>query len=255
MDKNLLKNYEVIKTDDGSESLFSKLYGEACHSTSGASSETLLHYIKGCRIEERLQDHSEISILEVGFGTGLGFKETLKALKDNQRVIFYSLEIDRNLIEYFFQSEKMSYREEEGIFYSTSVNFDLVIYCGEARESVKRINKKFHAIYQDAFSPKRNAILWTKEWFEDLKNLSLESCIMSTYSSSSSIRKSMIAAGWKVQKGDQFGPKRSSTRATLIGSSDQDILQRLERSPAITLTDENFENYTIKDQNEKDKNL
>ena len=42
--------YDKIETEDGSMTLYSHLYNEACHSTSGAINETHTHYINGCKI-------------------------------------------------------------------------------------------------------------------------------------------------------------------------------------------------------------
>ena len=127
--------------------------------------------------------------------------------------------------------------------------FKLIILVGNARESVPLLRQidqaEFNCIYQDAFSPKRNSILWTKEWFDLLYSYAHQDCIMSTYSSSSSIRKSMIAAKWSLYKGDQFGPKRSSTRAKITGETEITILEHLARSPAITITDDNYKNYKL----------
>jgi hypothetical protein len=53
----------------------------------------------------------------------------------------------------------------------------------------------------------------------------------------------LIKAGWKLYKGDKFGPKRSSTRAKLIGKTENDILLQLERSPAVEITDDNYMKY------------
>ena len=129
------------------------------------------------------------------------------------------------------------------------------ILIGDARISLpwflENHSLRFHAIYQDAFSPKRNATLWTYEWFKLLKSASHQQVTLSTYSSSSSIRKSMIKAGWKVYKGEKFGPKRSSTRARLTGVTDPDIIEHLDRSPAMILTDENANEYTLGNTHEK----
>jgi tRNA U34 5-methylaminomethyl-2-thiouridine-forming methyltransferase MnmC len=96
---------------------------------------------------------------------------------------------------------------------------------------------RFHAIYQDAFSPKKNPTLWTKEWFSFLRSISTEDVILSTYSASTSIRKSLHEAGWKIQQGEKFGRKRTSTRATLNGETSAEILLQLERSSVDALTD------------------
>lgn len=67
--------------------------------------------------------------------------------------------------------------------------------------------------------------------------------ILSTYSASSSIRKSLTEAGWILKRGDKFGPKRSSTRAYLRGETDPEILLHLERSPVAALTDDNADAF------------
>jgi tRNA U34 5-methylaminomethyl-2-thiouridine-forming methyltransferase MnmC len=245
-----LENYEELVTEDGSTTLFSKTYQEACHSKSGAINETILHYIDGCRIKEVPQKYKSINIIEVGFGTGIGFKETLTGLNEESRKFnFVSFEIDCDLIEYFLNNNQYEYSKNQHFYHVVAPRFDLKVFHGNARQSVKHLIAsspiKFNAIYQDAFSPKRNSILWTTEWFKDLLSLANEDCIMSTYSASSSIRKSMVAANWKVYKGEKFGTKRTSTRARVQGETDVDIVLRLERSPAIEITDDNYQSYKL----------
>ena len=236
--------YDIILTDDGSETLFSHLYNESCHSASGAKAETKLHYIEGCRIEQAAKNQSELAILEVGFGTGIGFDETCKALESFDIPIrFVSFEIDRQLIDRYQTNNQEAFIFDENKATLLRGNIELIIYIGDARLNIKSVKHKFDAIYQDAFSPKKNADLWTTEWFRDLKQLANEGCIMSTYSASSSIRKSMMAAGWKLSMGDQFGSKKSSTRAKITGTTDSDITQQLERSPAPEITDKNYKEY------------
>lgn len=246
MTNELLKNYKKVETEDGSITLYSESYGEACHSTSGARLETQLHYIEGCEVLKRAHKHKQINIFEVGFGTGIGFQETLSVLKDKSRFLFTSLEIDEDLIKYFIKRTGINLEKiNAGLYSFESDDFHLEIFLGDARQSIKNISNEYHAIYQDAFSPKRNATLWTTEWFRDLKNISHYDCIMSTYSASSSIRKSMIAAGWKLYSGEKFGPKRSSTRARLTGETEEEITLKLERSPAVELTDNTSKDYKL----------
>lgn len=243
-----LVNHELIKTEDGSLSAFSKTYGENFHNTTGAQSETQTHYIEGCKILEKAQA-KDIHVLEVGFGLGVGAIETLKAVQGlTNKVRFTSLEIDPELPEYFaLKNGNIKLVKTAFGYEGVSGNFHLRVLIGDARATLKADKEDFDAIYQDAFSPKRNAILWTKEWFELLRTKAKNDCIMSTYSSSSSIRKAMLEAGWIIKKGVKFGPKRSSTRAYIEGESDQDILEHLKRSPAPVLTDAIADDYTLKE--------
>jgi tRNA U34 5-methylaminomethyl-2-thiouridine-forming methyltransferase MnmC len=247
-------NHQWVETSDGSRTLFSEAFQEACHSTSGAREETQLHYVKGCQIEKKLEDHNRLSILEVGFGLGIGFLETYNTLQTQKSPwSFLSLELDRELLEWF-RLENLEHPFLRYLKWTPCGSFSLLeassgpvslrILCGDARKTLPEyanlLDVKWNAIYQDAFSPKRNPVLWTQEWFKLLKQHSLPEVTLSTYSASTSIRKSLLKAGWSLHKGEKFGPKRTSTRATLQGESDAEILQHLERSPVSALTDESI---------------
>jgi tRNA U34 5-methylaminomethyl-2-thiouridine-forming methyltransferase MnmC len=247
-----LKNYDFIKTDDGSITVFSKLYNETCHSTTGASSETRVHYIEGCKVQDKLKN-SPINVFEAGFGVGIGFFETLacsKAVGPNH-FHFVSIEIDEELVLYVLNKNEIlsNYKKMDYYYLVESEDFTLYILIGNGRDTFPRFQNefsfKYDCIYQDAFSPKRNAILWTSEWFADLFAAAAPDCVMSTYSASSSIRKSMIAGGWTLYNGTRFGNKRASTRATNTGETPIEILDHLEKSPVITITDINYIDYTL----------
>lgn len=236
-----------ITTEDGSETLYSEAFQEACHSTTGARAETLLHYIQGCQVVEKAGQLETISILEVGFGTGLGLLTTMESLKSGKsHCRFVSLELDKNLINWFReQHPDIHFKEiqagELNYIEAQKDNFTITILIGNGRKTLPaylNLNPlKWDAIYQDAFSPKRNPVLWTSEWFRLLKESSQPEVILSTYSASNSIRKSLLEAGWKIHKGEKFGPKRTSTRATLIGDTDSEIIQQLQHSPVKAMVD------------------
>ncbi len=243
--------HQWVETEDGSLTLFSEEFQEACHSTSGAVQETKLHYLQGCQIETKILSDDHLSILEVGFGLGIGFLTTYDVLKNqNKPWSFLSLEIDHELLEWFrLQNLEHPFLKNltwrENILEAKNEMIHLQILCGDARrvlpEFLKSQRLTWNAIYQDAFSPKRNPVLWTKEWFTLLKTYSTATALLSTYSASSSIRKSLLEAGWILHKGEKFGPKRTSTRASLQGETDPDILLQLSRSPATALTDDNLQ--------------
>lgn len=239
--------HQWVSTEDGSRTLFSEAFQEACHSTAGAREETLLHYINGCQIEAKIDTQASLSILEVGFGLGIGFLTTFEVLKDITKPWkFLSLEIDGELLEWF-RLENLSHpflrhlHWDGNLLKANNDQINLTIVCGDARVELPRYllsnPESWDCIYQDAFSPKKNPTLWSVQWFKLLKAHSAPTVIVSTYSASTSIRKSLLQAGWTLQKGEKFGPKRTSTRASLQGVSDPEILLHLERSPALAITD------------------
>lgn len=227
--------YQTVQTEDGSVTFFSERFGEACHSPAGAKAETVLHYIEGCKIPEKALEKN-VSILEVGFGLGMGMLTTWERTKSLPAAIhFVSVEIDPELVKWFYEEHKNHPALNDP-------KFSFEILTGDARVTlpayVKQYHPKWNAIYQDAFSPGRNPVLWTVEWFTLLRESSADDVVLSTYSASSSIRKSLVEAGWKLYQGEKFGQKRSSTRAKLTGMTDPEILLNLERSPIKALTDE-----------------
>lgn len=245
--KSTPPNHQWVPTEDGSHTLYSEAFQEACHSTSGAREETLLHYLKGCQVEAKFEDQDQVSILEVGFGLGIGFLTTLEVLSQQTKPWkFLSLEIDRDLLEWFRQENhthpflKNLYWDGNKLI-AKNQQIKLTILCGDARVELPKFLQQnpqhWDAIYQDAFSPKKNPALWSVEWFELLKSHAAPNVALSTYSASTSIRKSLLEAGWKLHKGEKFGPKKTSTRASLQGESDPEILLHLERSPAQALRD------------------
>ncbi len=235
-DHSLPKNYSAVETQDGSFTLYSEQFNENCHSTSGAVEETKLHYLKACDVYHKAQTQERVRILEVGFGLGIGWEITHEVLGDlAHKIDFVSLEIDGDLVKWAIEKRNLPQK-------------NLRVLIGDARKTLRVFresypNIKFDCIYQDPFSPRRNPELWTKQWFELLKSVSNEQTIMSTYSASSSIRKSMLVAGWNLREGHQFGPKRSATIASLTGQTDPSIIEKLERSPAEILTESNIDSY------------
>jgi tRNA U34 5-methylaminomethyl-2-thiouridine-forming methyltransferase MnmC len=234
--------HQLIQTDDGTPTLFSERFSEACHSTAGAKAETEKHYLQGCHIAHLLRTQSQTNILEVGFGTGLGFRETLKLAQSQQsgHLNFTSLEIDEELVKWAIPD---AIRKECGdicYYFQQGDKFELTIIVGDARKVLPHFSHQlpaFHAIYQDAFSPKKNPTLWTKEWFSLLGSMSLPGAYLSTYSASISIRKALMDVGWGISIGESFAQKRSSTRARWQMPSDAALIEQLQNHSILALCD------------------
>ncbi len=225
-----------IETSDGSMTLFSEAFQEACHSSNGARAETLHHYIEGCRVVERSELYSPFEVLEVGLGLGTGLLTTLEMFPPLQHLRYLSLELDRDLMNWFQEEhQELGLSWDGDVLQGHCGNAQIAILCGDARSTLptylQTIPYSFHAIYQDAFSPRRNPSLWTVEWFRLLREASHPSVILSTYSASTSVRKGLEAAGWGVLKGGPFGDKRASTRAVLDRPTDPEIQLQLQRAP------------------------
>lgn len=224
-----LGSYKVITTEDGSTTLWSEYYQEACHSDAGAKEETLFNYVFPCKILETAQTKA-VNILEVGFGLGHGVVETFKLLDQNlllQPVHFVSLEIDEALIHWAQQNNNYKFDQLPSLEELTPLSYQsyklyraqksghtLDIVIGDATKILKDYLQDFpllfNAIYQDAFSPKQNPELWSEEWFQLLYQYAQKNCVMSTYSCAGVVKRNLKAANWNVKKRDGFKKKREA---------------------------------------------
>ena len=244
----------MIKTEDNSETLYSEFFDEACHNLSGAYDETIHNYINGCDIPDKLSQLDTLSIFDVGFGLGVGLKALMDTIHKSKSIpsdiFYYSVELDEFLFLWsvakyfsFLKFEKFELSNLRGYKLKIDdINLTICVFIGDARITIPLANElslinPLNAIFQDAFSPKKNPTLWSVEWFTLLRALSTKEVTLTTYSSSISIRKSLVVSGWEIENLKGFGQKRTMTRANLSGSTSSEILDQLKRSPSLEIRD------------------
>ena len=266
--KGELGDYQIIPTEDGHHTLYSQYFNEACHSLAGAYEETQYKYIDGCEVISQAKSTKRSHILEVGFGLGLGYLCTTDKLTqelseqqlEELDFFFLSVELDPKLIEYAQSEENLNlkqghfpslselveYQQPVRHYIAKNKNKTIVILIGDARETLASYCSSkqlcFDCIYQDPFSPKKNPDLWTQEWFQLLKSLAHPKTLLGTYSSSSSIRKTLIESGWIISNHKGFKTKKTCTRATLHGECDADLLKSLQSEKIKVLNDQTVYN-------------
>ena len=65
---------KIIKTSDGSDTIYNSELNETYHSLKGSINESSIVYIRnGLEYYLNKTNHNNIKILEIGFGTGLNF--------------------------------------------------------------------------------------------------------------------------------------------------------------------------------------
>lgn len=255
-----LGKYRSVQTADGSWTLWSEAFDEHCHSLGGAKNETIHNYLKAVDLDSKLLNLPKMSILEVGYGTGQGASLTFDQwIKCGQCSLdFVSLEIDEELIRWtvahadqnspISQLKRMAHADLN-YYHMTQTHrkltFSLTVAIGDARKTIQSLNllpsfRLFDAVYQDAFSPKKNPTLWTVEWFRSLSTLCQNEAVLSTYSASSMVRKSLVKAGWSVASLTGFSGKKEGTIARRTGESCSILLAHLQRSPLAPLFDKDL---------------
>lgn len=216
--------HTMTMSEDGSYTAYSKEYDEHYHSTKdGALYESLVkHVIPAFKAKE---NQGEIDILDICYGLGFNTLATLYYLKKNSstcRVNIYSPELDETLInslkDFSYPKEFDEFRDIIEILHRDRIYdseyLHVEIFIGDAREYIKKFNDKFDIVYQDAFSPSSNPILWTKEYFKDIKKSMKIDGVLTTYSISLATRLALYDNGFNIylNSGENF---RSATVASL----------------------------------------
>ena len=221
--RNQMKR-EIIITDDGSTTIRIPEWDENYHSTHGAIQEAKHVFIKNGL--DLFQNQDSISILEIGFGTGLNafitFLETINKEKVNyvgveaypisQEEIAqmnYVSELDSEMYqEIFDKMHSCDWEKQETI----SENFHLT----KRKQFFQDIEDKnqFDLIYFDAFGFPLQPELWSEVIFKKMYDALLPKGTLVTYACRSSIKNAMLSVGFSIEKLPGAPGKREMLRAT-----------------------------------------
>jgi tRNA U34 5-methylaminomethyl-2-thiouridine-forming methyltransferase MnmC len=216
--------HKIVTTEDGSNTAFSSMFNEHYHSTQdGALTESLQkHVIPALQLT---QDKESLTILDICFGLGYNTLCTLYYCKKNnitKKIKIVSPELDGSLLEvmktFNYPKEFDDLKEViTSIASSKSYHdkqFSIEVVIGDAREYIKRSKEQFDVVYQDAFSPSVNPLLWTKEYFESLNALMMPDAIVTTYSIALKIRLALYHLGLNLYLNKGEKKYRDATVAT-----------------------------------------
>jgi len=214
---------KIIVTSDGSSTIHLPEWDEQYHSKHGAIQEANHVFIKnGLSLFSKLN----ISILEIGFGTGLNsFITFLEAPKSELSVNYVGIEAYPVAIE---EVEKLNYvsqlnaqefktvfttlhKQEWEIKNKISPSFSFTKRKQFFHEIVD-VNC-FDLIYFDAFGAKVQPELWTEKIFKLMYTALKKGGILVTYSAKGSVRRAMQFVGFTVERLPGPPGKREMLRA------------------------------------------
>lgn len=211
-------------TADGSTTIHITEWDEQYHSKHGAIQEAKHVFIKNGL---SLFSDQKISILEIGFGTGLNsfitFLEAakMKLIIDYVGVEAYPLAAEEfekmnyveqlNAKEFSNDFNKMHHQDWE-IKGEISPEFSLT----KRKQFFNEISdeNKFNLIYFDAFGARVQPELWTEEIFDKMHKALKLGGVLVTYSAKGSVRRAMLAVGFLVEKLPGPPGKREMLRGT-----------------------------------------
>ena len=199
--------HALTLSDDGSYTAYSKEYDEHYHSTKdGALHESLKkHVIPAFELVQK----DEVNILDICYGLGFNTLATILYYRQNRagvKLNIYSPELDKELVRslenFTYPKEFESLKEiinalsREGVYEDENLYIEL--YLGDAREYVKGFKDRFDIVYQDAFSPSSNPLLWTKEYFGDIAKAMKREGVLTTYSIAFKTRLALYENGFNI---------------------------------------------------------
>jgi len=243
---------KIILCEDGTNTLYSKEFDEPYHSTKdGALHESLEKHVKPSLALKGNKD--KIRILDICFGLGYNTFATIYYVKKHNiksKIEIVSPEFDEELVRslntFIFPKEFDNIKHiieaiSQNLFYEDE-QFKIEILLGDARKSIPQIKEKIDIIYQDAFSPAHNPLLWTKEHFCNIRAISNEDAILTTYSTAAAIRLALYENGFYI----------FIHRAELMRYSTLASLKMLENVEYIDMELKKERNPTAKSMKDKD---
>jgi tRNA U34 5-methylaminomethyl-2-thiouridine-forming methyltransferase MnmC len=210
-------------TADGSSTLLSVKYGAHYHSLNGAITESMHIYINAGLMHLNL---NSISILEVGFGTGLNAALTANRVEDLKiRTQYHSLELypltskEYELLNY---TEALSDTEAEKWVAICKANWNEDVSITNFF-SIKKINQdftiwtpseKYHLVYFDAFAPNDQPEMWSHNQFDKLYSAMHQNGVLVTYCVKGVVKTALKQAGFTIERLPGPPGKNQILRAT-----------------------------------------
>lgn len=201
---------EIIITRDGSSSIFLPELNETYHSTFGAIQEAKHVFIKNGL---SLLNEESVSILEIGFGTGLNaFITFLESQKSNQNINYVGVEafpVELEVIENLNYVSKLEATEHQAIFNEMHLSTWEIENKITSNFNLTKRKQKFedfsdcdayNLIYFDAFGYNVQPELWSDEIFKKMYSALLPEGILVTYACRTTIKNAMKTAGFTVRK-------------------------------------------------------
>ena len=213
--------HQLIKTHDGSFTLYNEVLDETYHSVNGALTESLHVFIKNGLLY-RSFEKNEIHILEVGFGTGLNALLTLEHKPINQKIYYtaiepYPLKLEENIayFEHFakapkkvsaiasmLQNDGNGFNEIESGFY-----FSLLTQTVQSLSMADHLLRYseldiffngFDLVYFDAFAPQKQSEMWNLETLSSVSEQMSKKSLLTSYCAQGQFKRNLKTLGFNV---------------------------------------------------------
>lgn len=202
---------EFVITEDGSHTIYLPEMDEHYHSTHGAIQESMHIYINQGLLQ---LTKKEISILEIGFGTGLNAYLTYAFAVNKKLTINYfsiekyplneadylSLNYPRNIFHEYCDVFEKLHRSKWNSVVEISPEFSLHKVHADLLSFEFNSLPQFDLVYYDAFAPGKQPEMWTDEIIQKIAASVKKDGILLTYCAKGSVRRAFSAAGFQMER-------------------------------------------------------
>ena len=201
---------KLITTQDGSHSLMREDMNETYHSFHGAMGESSYVFVeKG--LEWYLQQFSakEMTVFEVGFGTGLNaYLVAQFAAEKNVKIDFHSVEpipVPEHLYAQFNYGETLEDQELMQNLHKANWEKEVTIHERftltkyETTLEAFQTAKGFDVIFFDAFAPNKQSEVWSLENLQKCFDMTNSGGCLTTYCAQGLFKRNLAATGYEVE--------------------------------------------------------
>lgn len=200
---------KIVTTADGSHTLKHPLMDEHYHSINGAVTESKHVYIhagwKQCVA-------NPISVLEMGFGTGLNALLTCIEANNEKKITTYTafelypLDDDTinqlNYNSFLEEQEKGSFKAIHDLKWEKKEHITPFFQLEkiQADFTTSTLTGSYDLVYYDAFDPAKQPELWNEGIFAKIYKAMNDCGVIVTYSAKGMVRRAMEKVGFKVDR-------------------------------------------------------
>jgi tRNA U34 5-methylaminomethyl-2-thiouridine-forming methyltransferase MnmC len=217
---------QIIETADGSKTIYNSEVGENYHSRHGALQESK-HVFLNAGLKHFLADKevSEVSILEVGFGTGLNFLLSADHCTTQQIKLEYTgIEVYPLTTELISQTGYNQYLSAEvwdnflkcypeSLKQTVSINQFCQLQTAHCQLLNFNKNKQYDVIYFDAFASAYQPEIWDEKAITHTIQFLKPGGVFVTYAITGNLKRILKSLGLKVEKAPGAPGKREMLRA------------------------------------------
>jgi len=223
-----MSNLSIVTTADGSNTIFNAAVGENYHSKHGALQESQHVFLNsGLRYFLAGIETSNVSVLEVGFGTGLNFLLSADFCTAKQINLSYTgieaypltdAMIGQTRYDQYISPpvwHNFMERYPESIVAPQQLNTYVKLYTAHSTLDDFRHDEKFDVIYFDAFASVHQPEMWSQQAIGHTVKFLKPGGVFVTYAITGNLKRMLKALGLKVEKAPGAPGKREMLRATL----------------------------------------